>query len=293
VYAATGELIAQRSGVMNLAIEGTMLVGAVTAFGVAEATSSVWLALVAAMLAGTAMSAVLAFIAVGLRVSQILAGLGLLIFGIGLSNFIGLVGEPPLAGTPPRVLIEPFFTGGIADIPILGPVLFAHDFVVYGGWIVVIAAHVLLHRTDWGLQIRSVGTDPASSEASGVSVSRVRALSVLAGGALAGIGGAYLSIGLVRAWRAGMTAGAGWLAFAIVIAVRWRPLIAFLAAFIFGASIRLGFTLQVIGTAVAPQLLSMIPYILAIIAVLYAAASSSRNVTEPKALGEPFFREER
>ena len=278
---------------MNLAIEGTMLIGAVTAFGVAEVTGSVWLALAAAMLAGTAMSAVLAFLAIGLRVSQILAGLGLLIFGIGISNFIGLVGEPPLAGSPPRVLIEPFVTGGIADIPILGPILFAHDFVVYGGWIVVIAAHVLLYRTDWGLQIRSVGTDPASSEASGVSVSRVRSLSVLAGGALAGIGGAYLSIGLVRAWRAGMTAGAGWLAFSIVIAVRWRPLIAFLAAFIFGASIRLGFTLQVIGTAVAPQLLSMIPYILAIIAVLYAAASSSRNVTEPKALGEPFFREER
>jgi simple sugar transport system permease protein len=278
---------------MNLSLEGTMLMGGVTAFAVADITGSVWLALFSAMLAGAAMAAVYAFLAVGLRVSQIISGLGLLIVGSGLSSFIGLVGENPFARRPPTVSIEPFFTSGLADIPVLGPVLFAHDYVVYGGWIVAVAAYVLLYRTDWGLRIRSVGTDPASSEASGVSVSWVRSLSVLAGGALAGIGGGYLSIGLVRGWQDGMTAGAGWLAIAIVFAVRWRPLLLFGAAFIFGASIRLGFTLQVLGTNVSPELLSMIPYILAIIAVLYAAAGSSRNVTEPKALAEPFFREDR
>ncbi len=270
-----------------------MLIGGVTGFAVADITGSVWLALIAAAIAGTLMSAILAFLAVGLRVSQILTGLGLLIFGTGLSSFFGLVGENPIARRPPTTSIEPFFTGGIADIPLLGPILFSHDFVVYGGWVITFAAYVLLYRTDWGLRIRAVGTDPASAEASGVSVSWVRSLSVLAGGGLAGTGGAYLSVGLVKAWQDGLTAGAGWLAFAIVIAVRWRPLLLLAAAFIFGASIRLGFTLQVVGADVSPELLSMIPYALAIVAVLYAAASSSRNVTEPKALGFPFFREER
>lgn len=293
IFAAIGELISESSGVLNLSLDGTMLVSAVTAYGVAAGTGSIWLAMLAAMAVGVGMSGLLAFLAIGLRVSQILAGLGLLIFGIGLSSFVGEAGDRPLAGRPAGASIEPLITGNVSEIPLAGPILFSHDFVVYGGWALVVLAHWYLYHTEMGLRVRAVGHDPASAEAAGVPVALTRTIHVLTGGALAGIGGAYYSIGLINQWQEGLTANAGWLAIAIVLAVRWRPLGVFVAAFVFGASIRLGFTLQLVGTSVPTEVLAMIPYFLAIGAVLYTSLRrETRRDTQPKALAIPFFREE-
>ncbi len=293
VYAVMGELVSQRAGIMNLSLDGTMLVSAVSGYGVATVTGSLWLALGAAILVGALMSSLLAFLAISLRVSQILAGLGLLIFGGGMSSFIGRVGDNPLMGRNADVSIEPYTMGSLTDIPILGPILFGHDFIVYGSWVLVGLTYYYLRHTESGLRVRAVGNDPATAEAVGVSVARVRALHCIIGGALAGLGGVYYALGLTTIWQERITTNAGWLAFAIVMVSRWRPLVGFAAAFLFGATIRLGFSLQVAGTNLPPELLSMIPYLLAIAAVIYTALRPSRILTEPRALGIPFFREER
>ncbi len=293
VYAVMGELVSQRAGIMNLSLDGTMLVSAVSGYGVATVTGSLWLALGAAILVGALMSSLLAFLAISLRVSQILAGLGLLIFGGGMSSFIGRVGDNPLMGRNADVSIDPYTMGSLTDIPILGPILFGHDFIVYGSWVLVGLTYYYLRHTESGLRVRAVGNDPATAEAVGVSVARVRALHCIIGGALAGLGGVYYALGLTTIWQERITTNAGWLAFAIVMVSRWRPLVGFAAAFLFGATIRLGFSLQVAGTNLPPELLSMIPYLLAIAAVIYTALRPSRILTEPRALGIPFFREER
>lgn len=293
VYVAMGELVSQRTGVMNLSLDGIMLFSAVGGYGVAAETGSLWLALAMSILIGASMSAIFAFLSITLRVSQILAALGMLVFTSGMSQYLGRIGDEPLIGRLSGVSIEPYTTGPLTDVPLLGPILFGHDFVVYGSWILVAVTHFYINHTEAGLRVRAVGNDPASAEAAGVRVARVRAAHVIVGGALAGFGGAYYSLGLVPIWQERITSNAGWLAIAIVLAARWRPVAAFVAAFVFGASIRLGFTLQVVGANVAPELLSMIPYILAIGAVLFTALSPSRGLTEPKALGIPFFREER
>ena len=293
VYVAMGELVSQRAGVMNLSLDGTMLFSAVSGYGVAAETGSLWLGLAVSVAVGAAMSAAFAFLSITLRVSQILAALGLLVFGNGMSQYVGRIGDEPLIGRLSGVSIEPFTTGSLTDVPLLGPILFGHDFVIYGSWVLVALTHFYINHTEPGMRVRAVGNDPASAEAAGVRVARVRAVHVIVGGALAGLGGGYYSLGLVPIWQERITSNAGWLAIAIVLAARWRPLVAFAAAFVFGASIRLGFTLQVVGANVTPELLSMIPYVLAIIAVILTALSPSRGLTEPKALGIPFFREQR
>jgi simple sugar transport system permease protein len=285
VYAVMGEMVSQRAGIMNLSLDGTMLVSAAAGYGVSVLTNSLWLALGTAILVG--------FLAISLRVSQILAGLGLLIFSGGMSAYIGRIGDNPLIGRNTEVAIEPYSAGSLTDIPILGPILFGHDFIVYGAWILVAVTYFYLNHTEGGLRVRAVGNDPASAEAAGVSVARVRAVHCIIGGALAGLGGVYYTLGLTNIWQERITTNAGWLAFAIVMVARWRPLVGFAAAFLFGATIRLGFTLQVAGTALPPEILSMIPYMLAIAAVLYTALRPSKVLTEPRALGIPFFREER
>ncbi len=293
VYVAMGELVSQRAGVMNLSLDGIMLVSAVSGYSVAAETGSLWLALAVSIGVGSLMSATFAMLTITLRASQVLAGLGLLVFGTGMSQYLGRIGDDPLIGRLAHVSIEPYTTGGLTNVPLLGPILFGHDFIIYGSWLLVALTYFYLNHTEPGLSIRAVGNDPSSAEAAGVRVARVRAVHVIIGGGLAGLGGAYYSLGLTTIWQERITGGAGWLVIAIVIGSRWQPVPAFLAAFIFGASIRLGFTLQVVGTNVPPELLNMLPYILAIVAILLTAVSPSRGLTEPKALGIPFFREQR
>ena len=293
LLAGLGQTLTQRSGVLDLSVDGTMLVGAFSAYWTAAETGSLALALPVAILAGTAMSLILVLFAVTLRVNQVIVGLGLLILGTGLSEYLGSLGDNPLTGRLSTVTIEPYTTQGLADLPIVGPVLFGHDFLVYTSWLLAAAVWYYLFRSRAGVEMRAVGYNPAAAEAAGISVTTVRYLHTLVGGAFAGLGGAYFSLAVVPAWKPGMTSGAGWIAIALVLVSRWDPLRLFVFAIVFGAATRLGLTLQLEGIQIAPQLLSMLPWILAGMGVVYNAKSQHGSDDAPAALGAAFFREER
>jgi ABC-type uncharacterized transport system permease subunit len=294
VFATLGEIITERAGVLNLGVQGMMLVGAVSGFWATFQTGNLVLGVAAAMLAGAALSLIHAFSSITLRVNQIVSGIALTLFGSGLASFIGRTGSPALVGQPSRETFEPLLSGGIADWPVVGPLIFGHDALVYVSWIVVAAASYYLFRTKMGLALRAVGEDPASADAAGVEVARVRYLHVMVGGALAGLGGAYFSLALVPSWQDDPIGAAGWIAIALVILASWRPWRALLAAYLFGAAGRLNFTFQTLGVSVPANLLAMIPFVLAIIAmIVLTSGKRARLLGAPAALGLPYAREQR
>jgi len=294
VFATVGEILTERSGLLNLGVQGMMLVGAVMGFWATFQTGSLWLGVFAAMVAGALLSVIHAFNSVSLRVSQIVSGLALTIFGTGVAIFIGRAGENPLVGRPSRAIFEPVLPQSLADIPFVGPLLFGHDALVYLSWIVVAASSYYLFHTRPGLTVRAVGEDPASAEAAGVNVSRVRYIHVMIGGALAGLGGAYFSLALVPSWQDNPIGPAGWIAIALVILASWRPWRALWVAYLFGAAGRVNFTFQTLQINVPANLLAMLPFLLAIIAMLVLASGKrARLLGAPEALGIPYFREER
>jgi len=293
VFATVGEILAERSGILNLGVQGMMLLGAVTGFWATFTTGSLWLGVIVAMIAGAALSSIHAFNSVTLRVSQIVSGLALTIFGTGLAIFIGRAGSDPLIGKPSKEVFEPIL-GSLADLPIVGPLIFGHDALVYLSWIVVAAASYYLFHTRPGLTVRAVGEDPASAEAAGIDVSKVRYAHVMIGGALAGLGGAYFSLALVPSWQDNPIGAAGWIAIALVILSSWRPWRALWAAYLFGAAGRVNFTLQTLGVSIPANLLAMLPFVLAIIAmIVLTSGKRARFLGAPAALGIPYFREER
>ena len=294
VFVAVGELLAQRAGVMNLGLEGMMLVGAVVAYLTTVSTHSTWLGLLAGAAAGTAMAAIHGTLSITLRANQIVSGIALVILGAGLSQFIGSQGDTPLTTRSSGGSFGPVLSGGPADWPVVGPVLFGHDVLVYLSWALVAAAAYYLFRTRWGLWLRAVGEDPASADAAGISVARVRWVHVLIGGATAGIGGAYLTLALFSAWQDNLSAGQGWIAFAIVIFCGRRPLLALAAAYLFGALTGIGFKLQLFDIDVPTQLLAMLPFVATLIALLLVSTGRfGRLDSEPAALGIPYWRESR
>jgi simple sugar transport system permease protein len=293
VYATVGEILAERSGILNLGVQGMMLLGAVMGFWATFVSGSLWLGVIAAMVAGAALSVLHAFNSVTLRVSQIVSGLALTIFGTGLAIFIGRAGSDPLVGKPSKEVFEPIF-GSLADIPLVGPLIFGHDALVYLSWIVVAASSYYLFHTRPGLTVRAVGEDPASAEAAGIDVSKVRYVHVMIGGALAGLGGAYFSLALVPSWQDDPIGAAGWIAIALVILASWRPWRALWAAYLFGAAGRVNFTLQILNISVPANVLAMLPFVLAIIAmIILTSGKRARFLGAPAALGIPYFREER
>lgn len=294
VFATVGELLTERSGVLNLGVQGTMLVGAVAGFWATFETGNLLLGVAAAILAGAAVSLIHAFSSITLRVSQIVSGLALTIFGTGLSEFIGRATDPPLVGQPSRATFNPIFEGGIADWPIVGPLILGHDILVYVSWALVAAASWYLFRSRMGLSLRAVGEDPASADAAGVDVGRIRYTHVLVGGALSGLGGAYFSLVLVPSWQDDLIGGAGWIAIALVIVASWRPWRALVAAYLFGAAGRVNFTLQTLEISAPSNLLAMIPFVLAIVAmIVLTSGRRARLLGAPAALGVPYSREDR
>ncbi|MCP3996757.1 MAG: ABC transporter permease [bacterium] len=297
VYATVGEIITERAGNLNLGVQGMMLVGAVAGFWATYNTESLLLGVVVAMIAGGAFSVIHAFASVTLRVSQIVSGLALTIFGTGLSSFLGEAGEQPLVGEPSKATFEPILEGGLADIPVIGPLIFGHDILVYLSWVTVAAASFYLFRTRMGLSLRAVGEDPASAESAGVNVARIRYIHIMVGGALAGLGGAYYSLALVPTWQNEPIAQAGWIAIALVILASWRPWRALFAAYLFGAAERIGFTLQTLGepwSNIPSSILAMLPFVLAIVAMLVLTSGKrAKLLGAPAALGLPYFREQR
>jgi ABC-type uncharacterized transport system permease subunit len=280
-----GEVLAERSGVLNLGVEGMMAIGAVTGYLAALASGSPWVGLAAALAAGALISAVHAFVSVSLKANQVVSGLALSMLGLGMASLFG----KPYIGRPLPVKLEVLRVPLLAGLPVLGPILFARDPVFYLSVLLGLVFWFLLSRTRWGIEVRSVGENPAAADAAGVSVNGLRYLCTLLGGALAGLAGAYLSLAYSNSWMDGMTAGRGWIVIALTIFALWRPARAFLGAYLFGVIFVLQYLLQPLG--IPPNLLGMLPY-LATLAVLVVGGlrADHRNLAAPAALGEPFLK---
>jgi simple sugar transport system permease protein len=284
IMASMGELVTERSGVLNLGLEGMMLVGAVAGFSVALGSGSLTLGLLAAIAAGMALALVFAVLVLTLQTNQVATGLALTLFGIGLSAFVGrgLVGQTV---TPLPHLSLPV----LSDLPFVGPLLFRFDAMVYASVLLVAAIGWLLARTRLGLIIRAVGESPHSAHAIGFPVIGLRYGTVLFGGAMAGLGGAYLSLALTPMWVEGMTAGRGWIALAQVVFATWKPRGVMVGAYLFGGVTMLQFHGQGLGLAVPSEFLSMLPY-LATIVVLVIICRNPQTIllNKPMSLGQNF-----
>jgi ABC-type uncharacterized transport system permease subunit len=298
LYAALGELLAERSGVLNLGVEGMMLVGAVMGFwGVQRIHASTPVVLAAAIgiaaLAGAAMALIHAFLVVTLRANQIVSGLALTIFAgaAGLSSYLG--NDLELADQPAAHEFHAFLPKGLRELPVLGPVIFGQSVLVYASWACVVLVALYLLRTRLGLNVRAVGESPAAADAMGINVSAYRYAHTVVGGAFAGIGGACFSISITPQWVDGLTSGAGWIAIALVIFAFWRPGLVLVGAYLFGAFQALPFTLQARGVTVAPELLQSLPYVMTVVVlVLVSASGARRRLGAPGGLGVPYVREE-
>ena len=286
IFAASGELIAERSGVLNLGVEGMMLMGAVSAFAVAMGTGSPVLGIFAGAFAGAITAGIFAFFALGLATNQVATGLALTIFGTGLSGLIGA----PLVGHAidglPQVHIPL-----LADIPFLGMLLFQHDIMVYLAVIMVGLCAWVLNATRVGLIIRAVGDNHDSAHALGYSVLGVRLLAVMFGGMMAGLGGAYLPLVLTPHWAEGMTAGRGWIALALVVFASWRPWRVLGGALVFGGITIMQLAGQARGWTIPSQFLSMLPYLATIIVlVLISRNREFALANSPACLGKVFYK---
>ncbi len=284
LYAALGETMGQRSGVLNLGVEGQMLMGAFAAFYVALTTGNLWLGLLAAVIVGAAMGLAMAFVTINLQAVQGISGIGFYLFGLGMSTllFQMLMGTvETVSGFPP--LHIPF----LSDIPVIGEIFFNHNILVYGAYALVPVAWFVLNKTTIGLKIRAVGENPEAADSLGVSVSTVRYITVTMGGILSGIAGASMSIALLNVFQQNMTSGLGFIAVALVYFGGWRPLGVLLGALLFSMVIAFQLRLQVEGSAIPSDLLVMLPYVLTIIALVLTV----QRVRAPSALTKPFERE--
>ena len=299
LFAALGELLAERSGVLNLGVEGMMLIGAVSGFwGVQTIGGPSWLSLLAAIvvaaLAAAATALIHAFLTISLRASQIVSGLALTIFAgaTGLSSYIGHVAN--LGGKPARHEFDAINVLGLGNAPVIGPILLHQNALTYVSWVLVVLTLFYLYRTRPGLHLRAVGESPGTADAMGVNVTLYRYVHVLIGGALAGIGGAFFSLAITPGWLDGMTSGAGWIAIALVIFAFWRPELALVGAYLFGAFSSLAFTLQARQVHLPPEVFASLPYLMTIVVlVLVSTGWARRRLGAPASLGVPYVREER
>ncbi len=284
IFAASGELIAERSGVLNLGVEGMMLMGAVAAFAVAMGTGSPLLGMFAGAFAGALTAGIFAFFTLGLATNQVATGLALTIFGTGLSGLVGA----PLVGQAIDGLAQVHLPL-LADIPFLGTLLFQHDILAYLAVIMVALCAWVLSATRVGLILRAVGDNHESAHALGYSVLSVRLLAVIFGGMMAGLGGAYLPLVLTPHWAEGMTAGRGWIALALVVFASWRPWRVLGGALVFGGITIMQLAGQARGWTIPSQFLSMLPYLATIIVlVLISRNREFALANSPACLGRIF-----
>jgi ABC-type uncharacterized transport system permease subunit len=290
LFACLGELVTERAGVMNLGVEGMMLIGAVSGFAAAAASHNQWMGLLAAMAAGGLLALIHAFLTISLQANQVVSGLALTIFGTGLSAYLG----KPLIGIPAVATFKPYAIPVLSGIPWLGEMLFKHDLLVYLSFILAALLWFVLYRTKTGLNLRAVGENPGAADTAGISVYKVRYAAVIFGGVLSGAAGAYLSLAYAPSWLENMTAGRGWIAVALVIFAMWNPGRAVIGAYIFGAIDALGFYLQTMGVLIPSFFLKMLPYVFTfIVLIVMTRETKSRRVATPGALGLPYAREER
>ena len=284
LLAAIGELVVEKTGVLNLGVEGMMITGAVMGFVVAVDTGSPTLGFLAGMASGAALALIFGVLTQLLLSNHVATGLALTLFGLGLSALLG-VGYP---GLNPPAVADPF-PDALADLPVLGPILFGHSLVIYLSVLLVAAVWYVLGHTRTGLIIRAVGENHDAAHALGYKVIRIRLMAILFGGACAGLGGAFLSVVRVQNWVEGMTAGAGWIALALVVFASWKPWRALLGAYLFGGVTALQLRLQAAGVDVPVEILSMSPYVVTIIVLVIMSSDRSRAaLNAPAALGKVF-----
>jgi simple sugar transport system permease protein len=301
LYAALGELLAERSGVLNLGVEGMMLVGAVTGFWAVQrlhsgAGLSLAAAIAAAALAGAAVSLIHAFLVITLRASQIVSGLALTIFAgaAGLSSYLG--NDLNLSTNPARHAFHAIFPSSVQNWPIVGPIVFGQNVLVYASWACVAAVSLYLSRTRAGLNVRAVGESPAAADAMGIKVVAYRYAHTLVGGAFAGVAGATFTLAITPQWVSGITGGAGWIAIALVIFAFWRPALCLVGAYFFGALQALSPQLQAREIRLGPTELwtNALPYVMTVLVLaLVSSSGARRRLGAPASLGLPYVREER
>lgn len=289
LLATLGETVTEKAGHLNLGVEGMMLLGAVAGFATGLYTGSPVLALFAATLAGAGGALIYGLLTITMRANQVVSGLALTIFGTGFSSYMGsaLIGQK----LPENItaFFRPVEIPLLSQIPIVGPMLFRQDVFVYLSYLLCILLAVYLFYTNMGLNLQAIGENPSAADASGIPISRYKYIHVLLGGALCGLGGAYLSVVQVPQWQENITAGRGWIAIALVIFCKWNPWKSFFGAILFGGLSIVGFRLQQYN--ISQHLLDMLPYLVTIL-VLAIGRENKKN-SAPEAMSIPYFREER
>lgn len=293
LFATIGETITEKSGLLNLGVEGLMLMGAIMGFVAGYETGNPMLGLLGAILAGGLGSLIFAFLTVTLRANQVVTGLTLTIFGTGFASFMG----KSYVGLVVPQSIKDFFMKIhlplLGDIPFVGPIFFRQDFFVYLGYILVVVSAIYLYKTRWGLNLKAVGESAASADASGINVTLYKYAHICAGGALCGLGGAYMSLVMMSVWVENVVAGRGWIAVALVIFASWNPIKAFIGAFLFGGLSILGFRLQSMGIHISQYWVDMLPYAATIVIIILSSQKNRKENQPPADLGVAYFREER
>ncbi|WP_020613282.1 ABC transporter permease [Sediminispirochaeta bajacaliforniensis] len=298
VYATIGEIYTERSGILNLGIEGMMLMGAVTAFSVSYHTGNLFLAVFAAMGVGALLAALHAFLSITMRANQVVSGLSITIFGSGFASFLGQRLGPESNGYYLAGLVAPRFHSvaipGLSRLPIIGAV-FDQDLLTYVVFLLIPVAWFFLYKTRYGLNLRAVGENPQTADAMGVNVSKIRYVYTVLGGMLVGLGGAHLSLSYTPGWTENITGGRGWIVIALVIFSMWNPGRAILGAIIFGGINAVQFRLQASGTTIPAAYLNMAPYLATVIVLVVMTwwETHNRKVGSPAALGVSYMREDK
>jgi len=283
LYASMGETFSQRSGVLNLGVEGQMLLGAFAAFYVAFTTGNLWFGMLAAVITGLLMGLAMAFVSINLQAVQGISGIGFYLFGLGMSDLL----FQKLLGTVETVSgFKPVYIPWLSDIPIIGEIFFNQNILVYGAYFLVFAAWFVLNKTTLGLKIKAVGESPQAADSLGVSVSKVRYFAVAFGGIMSGIAGASLSIALLNVFQQNMTSGLGFIAIALVYFGGWRPLAVMGGALLFSMVNSLQLWVQVLNIPIPSDFAVMMPYVLTILALIVTV----QRVRPPSALTKPFER---
>jgi ABC-type uncharacterized transport system permease subunit len=284
LLAATGELVTEKAGVLNLGVEGMMLVGAVIGFAVTFSSGSAALGIIAAAIAGMAMALVFSFLTLTLLANQVATGLALTIFGTGLAAMMGA----DFVGHPVPKLAE-LHIPGLSDLPLVGPLLFGQNVLVYLSFLMVFGTIWFLFRTHAGLTLRAIGDSHDAAHAIGYPVVLIRYGATMFGGAMSGLAGAYLSLSYTPMWAEDMSAGRGWIALALVVFATWRPGRLLLGAYLFGGITILQFHVQTLGLGIPPQFVSMLPYVTTILVLCIISTDRARiRLNAPACLGKPF-----
>ena len=283
----TGEIICERSGILNLGVEGMMAIGAVTAFIVTFVSGNPWLGLIAAILAGMLIASAHAFASITLQSNQVVSGLALTMLGLGIS---GLLGKPYI-GRPLTIKFQSLAIPVLSDIPYLGPIFFNQSPFFYMAVLLAVTSWFVLEYTRVGIMIRSTGESPKATEAQGINVSAIRYWCVIIGGGFAGMAGANLSTSYSKSWIEGMTAGRGWIVIALTIFALWNPTRALIGAFLFGGIFVLQYLLQPLG--ISPNLLAALPYAATLLVLFIIGLGDRRKLNAPAMLAEPYKRGER